>query len=88
MHLPRYMAQKKTYAFLYAITTLNTAYPPIISKQLNNGTVYSLGFMFSVTNPTLLTPQEALPLSEIYQIIILRQSLDSMARNFQVTNLI
>ncbi|BAE81196.1 hypothetical protein [Chlamydia felis Fe/C-56] len=56
-----YGVDQKTFSSLCKHYAHHGLVPVVVSKQNNDTTVYSLGFMFSVTNPDLLTPQDVLP---------------------------
>ncbi|WP_375793468.1 hypothetical protein O1W69_05060 [Chlamydia sp. 12-01] len=56
-----YGVEKETFVELCKHYPQHSLVPVIVSKKNNHMTVYSLGFMFSVTNPALLTRQDILP---------------------------
>ncbi|QEM73913.1 hypothetical protein DZK34_02950 [Chlamydia abortus] len=81
-----YGIEKETFVALCKHYPQHSLVPVIVSKQLNNSPVYSLGYMFSVTNPALLTPQEALPeqkrFSEIWQAINSQEVIELYGKQF------
>ncbi|AFS28137.1 hypothetical protein [Chlamydia psittaci] len=81
-----YGIEKDTFVALCNHYPQHSLVPVIVYKQLNDTTVYSLGFMFSVTNSSLLTPQDVLPepkrFSEIWQAINSQEVIELYGKQF------
>ncbi|QXE27034.1 hypothetical protein [Chlamydia buteonis] len=81
-----YGVEQDTFAALCNHYSQHSLVPVVISKQIYGNTVYSLGFMFSVTNPSLLTPQDALPeqkrFSDIWNAINSNEVIELYGKDF------
>lgn len=81
--------EKETFIALCDHYPQHSLVPVIVTKTSDDRTTYSLGFMFSVTNPALQTRQDVLPnharFSEIWDSINCKDVTDLYGEDFPAT---